>query len=82
MPYRTAGGSRWGSRAPAAALFQSACGLAALGAGHAAISDLLRVLKENPMLLLKFLLITAGDALLVAAAVVLGLDVYNYIRAR
>src|SRR5579885_3617916 len=34
------------------------------------------------MLLLKFLLITAGDALLVAAAVVLGLDVYNYIRAR
>ena len=34
------------------------------------------------MLLLKFLLIIAGDALLVAAAVVLGLDVYNYIRAR
>ena len=34
------------------------------------------------MLLLKFMLITAGNALLLAAAVVLGLDVYNYFRAR
>ena len=34
------------------------------------------------MLLLKFLLITAGNALLLAAAVVLGYDVYHYIRAR
>jgi regulator of protease activity HflC (stomatin/prohibitin superfamily) len=34
------------------------------------------------MLLLKFMLITAGNALLLAAAVVLGLDVYRYIRAR
>ena len=33
------------------------------------------------MLLLKFMLITAGNALLLAAAVVLGYDVYNYIRA-
>src|SRR5690348_9969142 len=34
------------------------------------------------MLLLKFMLIAAGDALLVATAVVLGFDVYNYTRAR
>jgi len=34
------------------------------------------------MLLLKFVLITAGNALLLAAAVVLGYDVYNHIRAR
>ncbi|HWC16623.1 MAG TPA: SPFH domain-containing protein, partial [Terriglobales bacterium] len=34
------------------------------------------------MLLLKLLLITAGDGLLLAAAVVLGYDVYTFIRAR
>src|SRR5438270_8370756 len=38
--------------------------------------------RRTTMLLLKFLLITAGNALLLTAAAMLAFDVYNYIRAR
>jgi hypothetical protein len=40
------------------------------------------VLEEDAMLLLKFLLISTGIALLVTAAAILGYDIYEYLRAR